>query len=677
MFSSRIGRGATVLCLLGGCSVAAQAQEAQLGTVVVTGVRDTAGPTLSQPSLKVAKERIDQTPGGVGIVDTEAIEKGRVSTQADIFRYAAGVFAQPRFGAEEARLSIRGSGIQRTFHLRGIKLMQDGIPLNQGDGSVDFQSLEPLSTRYMEVYRGANALQYGSTTLGGAINYVSRTGYDSRPLALRLEAGSFNYLRSQVATGAVRGDLDYYASFSTFDQDGFRDHAVQEGQRINANAGYRINEDLETRFYFAWANSNSELPGSLTRAQLRHDPRLASADSLSGNQQRNTDVSRVANRTVWRFGDARIEASAYYASFDLFHPIFQVLDQDAYTAGGELRFVSEAPLAGRKNIFVAGYAPSRGVTDEDRHFNINGHRGARTDKSTQIATTNAFYAENTHYVLNDLAVVLGLQYSRVTRDLNDKFIAGGVDGSYEKTYTETSPKYGLLYQLSPAAQLFANVSKSFEPPSFSEGLVAGQPNKAQTGWTYELGTRGKTASINWDLALYHAKMDDELLGTTPDGLNTLTVNVPHTVHEGIEAAVGGEFGHFQWQSAALLNRFRFDDDAVYGDNTLPGIPKLLFRGELLYRGAHGLYAGPNVEWSPRSYPIDMANSFDADPYAVWGFKFGQDIDKQWSWFVDVRNLFDKRYAATTGVIMDAHGADQAQFLPGDGRSVFAGVQWRM
>lgn len=679
----RLTSVAFALCLLAWLPSGAQAQTVaqtvELAPVTVTAKPDSAGPTLTQPNLRVEKERIAQTPGGVGIVDMEAVEQGRVTTQADLFRYAAGVYAQPRFGAEEARLSIRGSGIQRTYHLRGIKLMQDGVPFNLADGSVDFQSLEPLATRYMTVYRGANALQYGSTTLGGAVNYVSRTGFDASPLSLRLEGGSYGYLRSQAAIGGVTERADYYLSGTTFDQSGFRDHAMQAGRRLNANVGYRLSDDVESRFYFAWATSDSQLPGNLTKAQLRHDPRQRNPVEAAGDQARDTDVARVANRTVWRFGQARVEAVAYYARFSLFHPIFQVLDQDADTVGGELRFVSEAPLAGRRNLLVAGYAPSRTALDEDRHKNVGGHRGTRTDKSTQISTMNEFYVENTHYVLPKLGVVLGVQHTRATRDLNDKFVpVGETNGSFEEAYTATSPKYGLLYELAPKVQLFANVSKSFEPPSFGEGTVASVPNRAQKGWTYEVGTRGETARFDWDVALYRARLRDELLGTSvgPGG-QTQVVNVPHTVHEGLEAALGGRFGAFQWQTAALVNRFRFDDDPVYGDKTLPGLPKALLRGELLYRGAKGFYAGPNVEWSPRSYPVDMANTLDADKYAVWGFKFGQEVDHHWSWFVDARNLFDKKYAATTGVVRDAGGADQAQFLPGDGRSVFAGVQWRM
>src|SRR5262245_66001104 len=162
--------GAVALC----AASTAQAQEKQLSTIVVTP-DNTPDPSLTLPNLFTARKRIATVPGGANVVDGDSYREGRVSTLNDALAYSPGVFAASRFGAEEARLSIRGSGLQRTFHLRGIKLMQDGVPLNLADGSGDFQSLEPLHTRYIEVYRGANALQYGSSTLGGAINYASVT----------------------------------------------------------------------------------------------------------------------------------------------------------------------------------------------------------------------------------------------------------------------------------------------------------------------------------------------------------------------------------------------------------------------------------------------------------------------------------------------------------------------
>lgn len=49
----------------------------------------------------------------------------------------------------------------------------------------------------------------------------------------------------------------------------------------------------------------------------------------------------------------------------------------------------------------------------------------------------------------------------------------------------------------------------------------------------------------------------------------------------------------------------------------------------------------------------------------------------WGRFVEGRNLTDRRYAATTAVQANARGLDGAYYFPGDGRSVYAGLTWRI
>jgi iron complex outermembrane receptor protein len=74
--------------------------------------------------------------------------------------------------------------------------------------------------------------------------------------------------------------------------------------------------------------------------------------------------------------------------------------------------------------------------------------------------------------------------------------------------------------------------------------------------------------------------------------------------------------------------------------------------------------------------IDHRNTFAADPYAICGFKFGRRMQSGLSWFIETRNLTNEKFTATTGVIENAGGVDQRQFLPGDGRSVFGGIEWK-
>ena len=108
------------------------------------------------------------------------------------------------------RISIRGSGIARGFHLRGLELLQDGIPLNLADGSGDLYQIDPLALRSAEIYKGGNGLAYGSSTLGGAINFVTPTAYTAiAPNVLRLEGGSFDTFRGNAQLSRKVGDLDF------------------------------------------------------------------------------------------------------------------------------------------------------------------------------------------------------------------------------------------------------------------------------------------------------------------------------------------------------------------------------------------------------------------------------------------------------------------------------------
>ena len=661
------------------CPVTVVAQDLTAPEVQVVAPRAAPVTTPTAPGIEAARERLDTVPGGASIVDADAYKTGRASTVQDTLGLAPGVFIQSRIpGGAEARLSIRGSGIQRTFHLRGIKLLQDGVPLNQADGAGDFQALEPLAARYVEVFRGANALAYGSTTLGGAVNYVSYSGHDAAPLQARMEAGSFGYLRGQVSGGVAGEKLDGYASLSHFSLDGYQEHSRQQDERLFANLGIRIQPQLETRFYMLDANSNSELPGALTREMLDENPRAANPANVAGNQKRDFDLTRVSNRTVLGFDESRIEAGAWAAHKKLFHPIFQVLDIASDDYGLDLRYVSEASLFGRRNILTVGFSPALTEQTDVRHTNVGGNRGALTAQSDQTATNLDLYAEIQHYVGPRDALVLGAQASRASRKYEDQFLANG-DNSFDADYQGFSPKLGWRHEFSTAVQAFANISRSFEPPSFGE--LAGGPGitqvREQEADTFEIGSRGTLAALEWDAAFYHARVRDELLSQNDASGNPLgTVNASRTVHRGIEATIGKSLGPVGLRVAYLWNDFRFDGDPVYGDNRLPGVPEHFLRAEVVYRAGR-FYAGPTFEWSPRRYAVDMANTLYTDDYAIVGFRIGMQSAKSFSWFLEGRNLTDETYAATTGVLADANGADAAAFYPGEGRGIYAGVEWKL
>lgn len=672
------------------------------------------GISLTVPAIESLRTELKSIPGGVDVIDAETYKRGKATTLKDVLDYSPGVFVQPRFGAEEARISIRGSGIQRTFHGRGLKLMQDGVPVNIADGGFDFQAIEPLVAKAVEVYRGANALQFGSTTLGGAINFISPTGYDASPLTARAEFGSFGTVRGLLSSGGVSGKNDYFLSLSHVSQDGYRDHSKQNNQRLFANVGHRFNDQLETRFYLTLALTDSELPGNLTKAQLEANPRQAQRnagvkifDYIDSNWKRDFDLLRLANKTTWQDGDQKLTFTSFWSRKDLHHPILFVIDQMTNDFGAGIRYDNTAELAGHANRFTLGLTPTWAYIDDERHDNVRGRRGTKRASMQQRALNFDVFAEDQFWMTKSLAVTVGTQLSYAERS-NQNAGVGTTNTAFNENqnWWGFSPKLGLLFQPDSNTQVFANISRSFEPPSFGElvgskllfqpptGLyLASTPAvalQAQTATTAELGSRGTRGAFQWDAAYYFSWLDNELLEFQIAPGVGQTKNAEKTIHQGIELGLGFDFLHSDsaeapaakstrdklvLQTHYLWNNFRYNNDATYGNGPLAGIPEHYVRTDLTYSTPSGFYVGPNIEWVPQGYRVDAKGTLFTDPYFLVGARAGFRRATGWSVYVEGRNLADKHYAATTGVVSDATSSP-AQFLPGDGRAFYVGFEFR-
>jgi iron complex outermembrane receptor protein len=179
--------------------------------------------------------------------------------------------------------------------------------------------------------------------------------------------------------------------------------------------------------------------------------------------------------------------------------------------------------------------------------------------------------------------------------------------------------------------------------------------------------------------VYRARIRGELLALDDAAGNPLgTVNAARTVHQGVELGAEWTFAR-DWRLAAnyLRNDFRFDRDPVYGDNALAGVPPQQLRASLRWQLGPHFHVEPNLEWVPQDWYVDHANTFRAPGYVIAGLKLGGEAGGGWRWFADLRNLGDRRWIAGTNVVADAGGGDGRNFLPGDGRSLYLGLEWRM
>ena len=171
-------------------SVLCRAQTDSPGAMPAITVTENIRPgSLTSPSEADAALQNTQVPGGFTIKDTNDMSRGRGANFEDLLRGVPGVTLQSDNQMEVTRISIRGSGILSEDEPLGLQVLLDGFTFNQGDGEVILEDFDFGGIQYAEVFHGANAFRYGALTLGGAVNLVSKTGYDAAPLQFKLEGG--------------------------------------------------------------------------------------------------------------------------------------------------------------------------------------------------------------------------------------------------------------------------------------------------------------------------------------------------------------------------------------------------------------------------------------------------------------------------------------------------------
>ncbi len=689
-FSRRVLAGLSLLSLCISSVGWAQSEGApavMLAPIQVQGQQT--GP-LTAPSTQQARTQIERTPGGVALVPESAWRDTPAATIKDMLEYTPGVFAQPKWG-KDARLSVRGSGLSRYYHTRGISLYQDGVPLNKADGSSDFQWIDPAAYLYTEVYKGANALRYGASTLGGAINFVTPTGHDIDAFKGRADAGSFGWRRLQLSTGFVGGNVDGVITGSAQRQDGFREHSAGSAQHLNANLGWRLSEDIETRFYLSGLRMRQEIPGSVTRSQALQDSRRAAVKNLSDDAQQNVSGGRLANRTVLKAGETTYEFGGWMVKSSLDHPIYEYLDHRFTDYGLYSRLENTSNLAGHANRTTFGVTWSAGKVDA-LNFKNNGGRKGKVEKHTDDRAENiTLYGENAFDLVPGLSLITGLQYHHAERKRDN--LLDSPQPATTRRYHFLNPKLGLLWQRDEQTQVYANLSRSAEPPTFGDmqfgDAAALDRLKPQRATTFEIGTRGESGDLGWDVSLYHARLKNEYQCITdkdkPWIICDATVNLDRSIHQGLEAglhwtflknlfAQGERSDSLKLQLAYTFNDFKFDNDVKWGNNQMPGVPRHYLRSELMYQHPAGFEVGPNVEWVPSAYFADNANSSKTAAYALLGVRAVWER-APYSFFLEGRNLTNRRHIASVS-ITDQANINSALFEPGSGRAVYAGVQMR-
>ncbi|MEO1596117.1 MAG: TonB-dependent receptor [Pseudomonadota bacterium] len=627
-------------------------------------------------------------PFAADVVEQDWIQDGRPLLGLDeSLQRVPGLLMQNRYNyAQDLRISMRGFGARAAFGIRGIRIVVDGIPETLADGQGGIDGIDLGSARRVEVLRGGASAIYGNAG-GGVILIESERGAEVPELTFGLATGSDGYDRAAAKLRGTAGALDYLASASVLDYEGFRDHAEAENRQLNVRFGYDAGVNGDWVFSLHHTDQpTAQDPGGINRAQAEADPSSARDANVNQNAGEALEQTRFGvrhTRALAADGELTLRAYSLTREFDGLLPFTGggAINLDRNYAGGGARYTH----AFGPGKIHAGFDYDRQDDDRARFDNLAGVRGPLTLDQNEQVTALGFYVQGELELSDDWLLTLGLRRDEVEFDVTDRFLTDG-DDSGSRNFDAVSPVAGITWLAGDALTLYANTSRSFESPTTTElanPSAAGGFNpdlEPQFAQHYEVGARLTPADgQQLTAAVFRIDLEDELipfeLAAFPG--RDFFANAGESERTGLELAWQGRFGKgWQANAAYTWSDFEFtdftnDDGEVFDGNTVPGTAEHVVFAGVEYRADAGWFAAAEATHTS-AITLNNANTEEADAYTLVTLRAGTAWQRggwRFAPYASVTNLLDEDYTANARI--NAFGG--RFFEPGPGRSFYLGV----
>jgi vitamin B12 transporter len=169
-------------------------------------------------------------PAAVTVITGESLRARSITHVADALRDVPG-----------ATLSQTGSaGSQTALFLRGgeskyVKVLIDGVPVNEAGGAFDFGTLTTYSVDRIEVVRGPASVLYGSDAVTGVVHIFTRRGKGPPHVAATARVGTYATYDSDVTLGGAAGPATFSFGLSSFRTSGI--YPFNSGYRNDGLSG--------------------------------------------------------------------------------------------------------------------------------------------------------------------------------------------------------------------------------------------------------------------------------------------------------------------------------------------------------------------------------------------------------------------------------------------------------
>jgi vitamin B12 transporter len=460
----------------------------------------------------------DLVPSAVTVLKGADLQARGIRTVADALRDVAGaaIVESGSFGGQTA-LFLRGG--ENDY----VKVLVDGVPLNQPGGGLDLAHLTTDNIERIEVVRGPVSVLYGSDAMTGVIQIFTRGGGGRTRVSADARAGSYgsSEFGADVSGGSAR--VRYAVRASRFAAEGL--YPINNEYRNSVISGHvQLTPDRRTDVTLTYRYGDD----------LYHFPTNGQGQPADSNQrsaERGPMTSLMAHRT---FGALEVNAHATLReSRQLFNDEPDSPGEDgAFWSNDYVRRAAGGVLLTWR--VRGGTAFSAGVDYEDERqrgrSEFSGSFGTFPDSIRVQRWTAGYYAQA---VLDPspLALTAGARL-----DDNSAFDTHG-------TY-----RVGIVFRPRAETRLRVSVGTGFKEPTFFENFARafgalGNPRlRPERSTSWEAGIDRTLAGGRLSFAAtYFDQRFRDLIDYTPSPPpgEPNYFNVPGATSRGFEAEVSG------------------------------------------------------------------------------------------------------------------------------------------
>jgi vitamin B12 transporter len=582
-----------------------------------------------------------EVASSVTVITAEEIDARQERSLPDILKDVPGLNIVRAGGpGGQALVFMRGTNSNHTKVLvDGIDVSDPGSP----NASFDFSQFLTRDIERVEVLRGPQSGLYGSDAIGGVINVITKNGQGPAQFQASAEGGSFETFNQ---TAGVRGSVEqfhYNANVEHFHSGAtpvtpldllapgeIRNDDYYDNLTAATKLGYEVMQNFDVGLVARYTNTHLRVTGD----------DFSTFPSFPAAQQTRSSTSEYYSR-----------ATVHLVSLEGF------LDQTLGFAYTHKRTSTLDPGSSQEGLATGARTKvdwQGALKFTQAHTLVLGAEHARDEISEPISAANQIdsgYAELQSRLVGSLYSAINARY-----DKNDRF---GSKATYRVAPAYVIPGTG--------TKLKASVGSGFKAPTLSElfqsypafFFIANPNLSPETSTGYDAGVEQTLARETLRLgATYYYNRVRNLIVTAPsaDGIDITYANIGRAHTDGVESFVA-----YNPVKAVTLRA-----DYTYTQATDDGSGQ-----QLLRRPKHK--ASLNAAWQATSAFslnatvltvsswIDGNRDFSiprlsAPGYTLVNLAASFAIDKHFTVFGRIDNLFDRHYQNPVGFLQPTLGA---------------------